>query len=267
MSSQNYSAPKLPRKTKFTTKNIVILIGGLVFIGFTLSSMLEMQRNTDVRKGIAQLELYGKAVSDFRTKYRFIPGDVPLLGVEKYNLADRAGTPGRGDGNTLLEGGSPNATILDGEIALFWRDLHDTGLIRDNLTAASDAPVTADSSDDVKAYLPESELGEGNFITVYSQTGRNYWHISGIKAIRAGVYQTEDALSPMEAMEIDKKLDDGIALTGGVRAYSDIATPDAPAKPSKKGDCIDGDIAETPYNMVTKAERLSPGCQLRIRMY
>ncbi|MCI5049325.1 MAG: prepilin-type N-terminal cleavage/methylation domain-containing protein [Rickettsiales bacterium] len=253
---------------------IVLVIIGLIIGGVLVGQ--DLIRAAEIRSTITQIERYGTSANAFRDKYRYVPGDLPAQQATNFGFENRGGGEGAGDGNTLLEGGAANSNRLDGEIVLFWRDLYDAELIEDTFTAGTDAAQTAANPDAIKDYLPEAKIGRGNVITVFSDTGRNFWYMTGMTSILAGGAFTErDALAPEEAFNIDVKIDDGLPLTGGVRAYTDIdngggagdnSVADTAAGPAAAGDCIDDALADDAYNTSTQDEALTPACQLRIRM-
>ena len=247
---------------------IVLVIIGLIIGGVLVGQ--DLIKAAEIRSTISQIERYNASVNAFRDKYRYVPGDIPTTAADNFGFVGRAGTAGSGDGNTLLEGGAANATVLDGETALFWRDLYDAQLIENNFTVATDAAVTCANPDACKAFMPDAKMGRGNFITVYSQTGKNFFQIIGLDDVTAAAYTERLAMSPQEAFNIDAKIDDSLPLTGGVRAYDVVGTVDAAAAPVA-GVCVtDGTGANGTPNTYNTGEgdaiTNTPACGLRIRM-
>lgn len=244
------------------------MIIGLILGGILLGQ--DLIRAAEIRSTLAQLDRFTAATSAFRDKYRYMPGDIPSAAAISFGFVTRAGTVGQGDGNSLLEGSAAGASLLSGETALFWRDLYEAQLIEDNFSAATDAAVTCANPNACSAFVPGAKMERGNIITVYGQTGKNYYHITGLTSVAAGTYTVRDAMSPVEAANIDSKIDDSLPLTGGVRAYSDVGTADAGAAPAA-GVCItDGTGTNTVANTYNtgdgEAIAVSPGCGLRIRL-
>lgn len=247
---------------------IVLVIIGLILGGILLGQ--DLIRAAQIRATLAQMDRYVAASNAFRDKYRYIPGDLPSAAALNFGFAARNGAVGRGDGNALLEGSAAGSTLLSGETALFWRDLYEAQMIEDNFTAATDANAACATPNACQAFVPDAKLARGNSITVYAQTGRNFFHITGITSVAAGAYTLRDAMSPVEASNIDAKIDDGLPLTGSVRAYSAIGTADAGAAPAA-GVCVtDGTGTNTnadTYNTGDgEAFAETPGCGLRIRL-
>jgi len=247
---------------------IVLVIIGLIIGGVLVGQ--DLIKAAEIRSTISQIERYNASVNAFRDKYRYIPGDIPAAAALNFGFVTRNGAVGRGDGNTLLEGSAAAATLLSGETALFWRDLYDAQLIENNFTAATDAAATCANPSVCKTFMPDAKMGRGNFVTVYSQTGKNFFHIIGISSVAAGTYTVRLAMSPQEAFNIDAKIDDSLPLTGGVRAYDVIGTIDAAAAPGA-GICVtDGSgtntVADTYNTGDGEAFANTPACGLRIRM-
>ena len=194
-------------------------------------------------------------------------------------LTTRSGAIGQGDGNGLVEALPANPMYLGHETALFWRDLNQMNLVEGSFDAATNALPTLATPDAVKTYLPEAKIKRGNLITVFASTGRNYYQITGVTAVTAGLYTLTAVLSPQEAMNLDQKLDDGRPLTGLARAaYSTAAVNAISAKNAAIATtyaaasvtaCIAGDnsaaTATDPYQVSTEDYAAAPACQLRIR--
>lgn len=247
---------------------IVLVIIGLIIGGVLVGQ--DLIKAAEIRSTISQVERYNASVNAFRDKYRYLPGDIPAAAALNFGFVTRAGTVGQGDGNTLLEGSAANATVLDGETTLFWRDLYEAQLIENNFSVATDAPTTCANPSACKAYMPDAKMGRGNFLTVYSQTGKNFFHIIGINDVNAGAYTVRLAMSPQEAFNIDAKIDDSLPLTGGVRAYDVIGTVDAAAAPAA-GICVTNGsgtntVADTYNTGDGEVFATTPACGLRIRM-
>jgi hypothetical protein len=80
----------------------------------------------------------------------------------------------------------------------------------------------------INQYLPQAAIGNGNYVYVasgsviggnWTQTGINNFGIEGLTEIDTdGALHYFPALTVMQAYNIDKKLDDGVPVTGRVLA-------------------------------------------------
>jgi hypothetical protein len=145
--------------------------------------------------------------------------------------------------------------------------------------------------------FPLSKLGRGNFIIAGSDTtnGYNVYLLSGIAStFTSGASGTAhfaagaNNMSPLEAYNMDKKVDDGLPNTGTVQArgatttsivqansplqYLNAANAASGAAASTAGNCIFGSatlsLASNTYNVTNTAANASastPACSLRFR--
>jgi prepilin-type N-terminal cleavage/methylation domain-containing protein len=209
--------------------SIVLVIIGLIVGGVLVGQ--DLIKAAEIRATVGQWEKYNSAVNTFRTKYNGIPGDIAVSQATAFGLfglttAGTVGGAGEGDGNGLLEGGSSGATVALGETLLFWRHLSDAGLVDGsfgaNLTTAGQAAADVTGST-IANYLPPAKVGRGNYFAVAAANGINYYLLTGFAgtAITAttGVYNFGfPELTPIEAYNIDVKVDDGMPNTGIVQA-------------------------------------------------
>ncbi len=257
------------KQSGFTLVELAIV---LVIIGLIIGGVLvgqDLIKAAEIRSTLGQIETYNTTVNAFRDKYRYIPGDINSTQAAQFGFTLRSGAVGHGDGNTMLESCSAGTVLLGCETALFWNDLNSAALIDGNFETSTDALVTS-TTPNMILHLPEAKLGRGNFITVFSNTGRNFYQITGVTAVNAGVYTLTTALTPQESFNMDDKIDDGRPLTGGVRAMKDLAALNTVIPAEVAGDtpaegvCI-SDATGTPYNTTTEAFANTPSCQLRMR--
>ncbi len=109
--------------------------------------------------------------------------------------------------------------------------------------------------------LPESKLGAGNYISVFSSGGANYYAILGdvYVATDGGYYKTSTGspfgsnfgLTPLQAYLIDRKIDEGYPTTGKVNSslgqltWGNTAGTNGAAS---AGNCGNTDTTPTSYN-------------------
>jgi hypothetical protein len=247
-----------------------------------------MIRAAEIRSTVAQIESFNTAANTFRDKYNGLPGDLLSTKAAQFGFKQRAGGAGIGDGNRLVEGGAAGAIVLSGETGLFWDDLSVAGLLGQDLTAyANDGLPTGALPGNFELFLPYAKIGQGHFIVVGSQLGRNYFGIAVPTAIDGG-YTLVPTMTPQTAFNIDDKLDDANPGRGVVQAVFvdgagdpfnitafDNLRANPPTGPARvdatdalgAGSCAS--ISDAPvravYTTFTDEQANRPACQLRIR--
>lgn len=208
--------------------SIVLVIIGLI-VGGILTGQ-DLIKAAEQRATIAQIEKYNTAVNTFRNKFGGIPGDLAVATATSFNLTNGiafTGAVGIGDGNGLIEGGSAGANIFLGEPPMFWFELSQAGLVDGGFVTAlttGGAIPTAVPTVATGTYMPQAKLGRGNYITVGSANGVNYYVMAGITAITVpGAYTAANNMNAQESYNIDKKVDDGIPNSGSIWAI-DVVT-------------------------------------------
>lgn len=244
---------------------IVLVIIGLIIGGVLVGQ--DMIKSAEIRATISQWERYNTALNTFRDKFGGIPGD--LRNATNFGFHDRtSATVGAttGDGNGLLEDCAATAgTLIGCENAVFFDDLATAQMIQEEI-AADAGLLTANhaAAGTIAGTLPEAEFGGNNFWSVYSLNGQNWFHVSGMDITGAGP-TTVDTVEPIEAFNIDNKIDDGIPNSGLARAATDRATEDDASSADGAGDCL---AAVDAYNTNedNAGESTSQNCQMMIRM-
>src|SRR5262249_26026143 len=116
--------------------SIVLVIIGLIVGGIPVGQ--DMIKAAEIRGIISQIQKYDSAVNTFRTKYGYVPGDVPSTVAGNLDFfavtSASANTQGYGDGNGLIEycGGGTTWTTQCGEPVILWRHLTDASLVDGN---------------------------------------------------------------------------------------------------------------------------------------
>ena len=268
--------------------SIVLVIIGLIVGGILVGQ--DLIRAAEIRATVGQIEKYNSAVNTFRSKYNGIPGDLTSDAAAAFGFAARAGTVGLGDGNGLIQGANAG-TVMSGtftqEAGGLWNDLSTANLMDGNFTTNTNntfvAALPGAAATAVSAVLPAARLGRGNYVTAGSLNSINYWTIAGIGGMAAttGIYSLSTNLTPIEAYNMDIKLDDGMPETGIVQAHgitgaasttplADAAkwTSATPAS-AVAGDCVttggDGLASTDTYNRAITTGGNSPGCIMRFR--
>ncbi len=248
--------------------SIVLVIIGLIVGGILVGS--DMIKAAEIRATITQIDGFNSAANTFRDKYGYLPGDLLGRKADELPFQTRTGAVGRGDGNGLLEGGATASTDFNSETVLYWRDLFEAGLIGGNFSSATDAPSVSLDSGTLEQHVPAAKLGKSNFIAVFADAGRNFFQITQMFDTDGanGTPTVGQALSPQEASNMDTKIDNGLPLTGNVRATEGIvlnvlAVPAA----SAAGICVDNTTAapNSAYNMLDEDVANAYACGVRIR--
>lgn len=269
--------------------SIVLVIIGLI-VGGILAGQ-DMIKAAQVRATVSQTEKYNTATNTFKDKYGVLPGDAGQTAAVQFGMNVPArGTAATGgtDQDGLLEciaTGCATVTAYGSETSIFWSDLSWAVLINESLqntTGAVDGGAGANitpggGTSDMALYVPEAKIGRGNYYTVFSVGGRNFYQLAGITQITngTGAYAVANRLTAQEAFNIDQKMDDGRPNTGGVRALdaadsavllnNGVTTFAAPSTPgaAASGTCVTTVVAGT-YQTTTTDDANTPSCMLRM---
>lgn len=215
---------------------LVELAIALVIIGLFAGGIMvgnDLIKAAEIRSQIQQIEKYNVAVNTFKGKYGYLPGDIPDPTASAFGFVARGTWTAQGDGNGIIEartGGSPgdyNGTYAArGETGMFWVDLSSAKLIDKFFNAASiqntvtGAPFT--DSDSISLYFPKASIGNSGYFVVWSQSGMNWFGVSGISLIgSSGFINTNSSFTVNQAYAIDTKIDDGTPVSGKVIAVRD----------------------------------------------
>jgi len=267
--------------------SIVLVIIGLIVGGVLVGQ--DLIKAAEIRATVGQVEKYNAAVNTFRTKYNGMPGDLAATQAAAFGLYSSGmdGTTGKGDGNGLLSDSSAVTSYQGiGETIVFWRHLSDAGLVdgsfgQDAYLASGGVVSTTTNP---ALYLPTAKMGRGNMFAVATTGGQNYYYLSGVKSLPAsGAYTFTSNITPIEAYNMDVKLDDGAPYTGVVQAHgaggstgaADSAFLTSAAKwttatpaSAASGDCVTGgtNATDTANGYARGATPgTAPACQLRFR--
>jgi prepilin-type N-terminal cleavage/methylation domain-containing protein len=275
--------------------SIVLVVIGLIVGGVLVGQ--DMIKAAAVRAQITQIEKFNDAVNTFYGKYTCLPGD--CANAATFGFPARGPYPGQGDGNGIIQGNRANASWSNngidesaGETTMFWVDLSMAGFIAGSFTTASSTVVPgADvTGTAINNWLPQAQLGGGNYVLVFSNNGANFFQIEPVTTIIAsapdGVY-SGSGITVQQAYAIDTKIDDGQPETGNVLAQYvstavvfheyDAGPPTYPAIPSSATRCYDntsptnsGGNAGQPTAYALDSNGISntnqPNCTLSFRM-
>lgn len=200
---------------------IIGLISGITLVGKSLidSSVILSQIN--------QISRYNSAVTTFKLKYGYLPGDIPDPAATSIGLTPRGVTAGNGDGNDMI--GGVNVVIQAGETLTFWNDLSTTKLIQEQLIgtvylnkAILTTPSATSSTYPLDKYIPRAAI-DNNFISIFSRNGQSFFAITRFNCAGCGIATDGGAFGDMgltvaQAYTLDNKMDDGMPQSGRVTA-------------------------------------------------
>lgn len=204
--------------------SIVIVIIGLIVGGVLIGS--DLIKVAQLRKAVSQLQSYDIAAGTFRSKYDYLPGDIPWTIPGSYGLNSRWAfdIQGNSDGNGILEGanqsGGNNSNSTFGvnsgqgkEFPLFWADMKNAELITDVLQYPYDAATCGGA---YTSCFPRLNLAQNDYIFIAELMGKNYYFIGNwtsnhwYNTIGGG----GNMLTPNQAWSMDNKMDDGVPSSG-----------------------------------------------------
>ncbi len=242
---------------------IVMTIIGLL-IGGILKGQ-ELMENARVTSTIAQVKSYEAATTTFRDTFSAIPGDMVNADTRIPNCnsncvvalataaADGAGdslvglTAGVGDAQTgtspALQGNAEDETLL------FWTEL----LLADLVAGISDAAINGGDAAWGETH-PAAKIGGGFHVKQGAGDGSTVVVGAGVAIQPSGLILVlrnsvstdltntggSQALTPVRAGQIDRKMDDGQSTTGFVTAYGVTAS------------CLTGGASGTTYDETLK---------------
>lgn len=260
--------------------SIVLVIIGLI-VGGILTGQ-DLIKAAEQRATVSQIEKYNTAVNVFRLKFGGIPGDLNAITAKNFGIdggigGGFAGTTGIGDGNGLIEsaGGNAGGEWFTGETPIFWLEISQAGLVDGSFCPIADINATTgivaqtSASIPISTYMPAAKLGRGNYITAGSvpATAANYFVIGGFSSIAVdGRYGGTDNLTGMESYNMDKKIDDGLPVSGYVQALNTNNATGTPLDHNNGmniapvlANCVTG--APLAYNLTSG----TPACSLRFQ--
>lgn len=258
--------------------SIVLVVIGLLVGGVLIGRDLIIA--SEVRATVSQVDKYRSAVNTFRLKYGDLPGDIGNTYPNPYGLYIWSGSITKNDG---LIGGYPNYSLSPySETLGFWRNLSDANLVdgqfgsigcsRDSTFGAILGPGGTSCSVDLS--FPVSKGFNQHFI-VFNDGMYNYYGIYPIAYIGGtGNWRYifgNSGIPPIQAYNMDTKMDDGMPISGVMQAQGITAVNTAPtaAATPTAATCVVGDTAGTAtgdaYNVVSSSGGNDPSCGLRVR--
>lgn len=202
----------------FTLVELAIV---LVIIGLIVSSVLvgqDLIKAAQLRATVRQLQEFQVGVNTFIGKYNGIPGDLLAATATSFGLTG-AGTGADGNGTITDTGGATTIAAYTSEIENFWSQLTTPGkeLIAGSYSGAACSGCVAGTD------FPSMKFGAGGW-GVYGVSGVNYFVAGAASPSTTTATTTANVFIPMDAYNIDTKIDDGQPNVGNVKAGSAGAT-------------------------------------------
>ncbi len=259
----------------FTLVELAIV---LVIIGLIVSSVLvgqDLIKAAELRSTVRQQQSFQVAVNTFIGKYGAIPGDIQ---GNKYGLDGTAayidGTAGDGDGDgTIEQTNAATILTLTGEMSTFWSNLTTSNkeLIKGVYNGDGCATSNGDTNCHAGEDFPKLPFGSTGW-AVYGVSGVNYF-ATGVVSGDSTVANTTVDFVPLDAFNIDSKIDDGVPSAGNVQAINGHATlinTTAEAgsfltfdnTSTSAADCTDSNEAPPEYQYTAATNE----CRLRFKM-
>ena len=215
------------KQTGFTLVELAIV---LVIIGLVVSSVLvgqDLIKAAQLRATVRQLDEFQSAVGTFIGKYNGIPGD--LNNGAKFGLTGTAGyqdgTTGDGDGSGVIT--QDNATTVlafTGEMSTFWSHLTTSGKELISGSFKGDGCTAASVACAAGVDFPAMKFGANGW-GVFGASNVNYF-LAGVAnpGSATALTVTSATFIPMDAYNIDSKIDDGVPTAGNVVSRGAHAT-------------------------------------------
>ena len=197
---------------------IVMIIIGLLIAGILKGQQMIM--NARITSTVSQIKALDAAASTFGDMYAALPGDILAPNTRLPSCAGRCAQAGNADGRV---GTAVGATVRSAsENRAFFTHMAAADLI----TGVSITPAAAVTFGDS---LPETEIGGSGYGVGFTANGAatsliganmRAGHYLEIRPSAAALRTTASAaaLTQSQASRIDRKIDDGQATSGSVRA-------------------------------------------------
>ena len=205
-------------KTSQAGFSLVELAIALMIIGLIVGGILkgqELLESARLKSILTQINEYRVATSTFIDRYDALPGDfdqaTELINEKLLN----------GNNNGVIDGPGLIAHSKDHEAASFWAHLAAANLIPNPGTSTGNYVKFG-------AGAPKAKIGGGFTICYHPYEDMpGHWFLLGNENGEKG---DAPGLTPLQAMSLDKKADDGNPTTGKIRAKDGAGT--------KKGSCV-----------------------------
>jgi type II secretory pathway pseudopilin PulG len=190
----------------------------LIVIGLLIGAVVggkSLVRAAELRSVITDANQYIAAMGNFKSQYRYLPGDMP-------NATNYWASALNGNADGLVGGTTSSASIV--ETQQFWGQLSLAGFIDKTYTGLAGAGGYNDFV--IGSNIPASRIAQSGFSAYYlnySPSGVVYNYtlnygtmltFGGPVAVANAGPPTMANLTPVDAFTIDTKADDGLPATG-----------------------------------------------------
>jgi prepilin-type N-terminal cleavage/methylation domain-containing protein len=197
--------------------SIVLIIIGLLIAGITGGASLI--KSSELRSVMGEARAYATSVNGFYTQFSALPGD----------FATVIGLSGGGDADSHIEYGvecdvaSDSGDCTEGSNA--WIQMLGAGVIDSNSITGTDTIDTTATSPTFGVNMPSSKIKSAGWGFDYRSSESNFEQnvlvltgaISTGSYIAAAGESSTASITPVDALSIDTKIDDGNAYRGKVR--------------------------------------------------
>ena len=204
--------------------SIVMVIIGLIIGGITVGQ--DLIRAAELKKIVTDSNKYKLAINTFKLKYNALPGDLKNAG-SYWPSCDATPANCNGDGDGIVDNlWSPNDDNLE-ESWRFWQQLSDTELISGTYSGEDDTSCSSSSRcviEDVNVPSGVDEASVWSFFIVRSGTNSGNGRTRNTLVYSAPHPSTGrwygPILTPEDAVNIDRKIDDGMPYIGKISGWS-----------------------------------------------